>query len=111
MLAVAGCQSTNGPTGSSGCGKTAITLWDIDQDRAFGSQLISDQSEPQLLFSPDGTRLISNVDREVTTWSLAPSDWQQRACRIANRNMTLSEWKDYVGDFPYHKTCPDLPGA
>jgi hypothetical protein len=27
----------------------------------------------------------------------------------ANRNLSLAEWKQYIGDVPYEKTCPDLP--
>jgi hypothetical protein len=34
--------------------------------------------------------------------------WQQRACRIANRNLTVPEWKQYFGSEQYHKTCPTL---
>ena len=35
--------------------------------------------------------------------------WLNRACRMANRNLTKAEWRQYLGDLPYRKTCPDLP--
>ncbi len=36
--------------------------------------------------------------------------WLNRARRMANRNLTKEEWQKYLGDVPYRKTCPDLPG-
>jgi hypothetical protein len=33
----------------------------------------------------------------------------QKACRIANRNMTRAEWESYFPGQTYRKTCPDLP--
>ena len=38
------------------------------------------------------------------------ASWLKRACRIANRNLTREEWQRYMGDLPYRKTIPDLPG-
>jgi hypothetical protein len=31
------------------------------------------------------------------------------ACRIANRNLTREEWRQYLGDLPYQPICPGLP--
>ena len=30
-------------------------------------------------------------------------------CARLSRNLTAQEWKEYVGDEPYRKTCPNLP--
>ncbi len=30
-------------------------------------------------------------------------------CRRANRNLTQAEWKQYIGDHPYRRTCPAFP--
>jgi hypothetical protein len=63
-----------------------------------------------LAFSPDGTRLIAGSgDGTVAVWDVGLRAWPSRACRIANRNLTQEEWAQYLGDMPYHKTCPDLP--
>lgn len=42
-------------------------------------------------------------------WDINQASWQSRACSIANRNLTRDEWKQYLGDEPYNKTCSDLP--
>ena len=40
-----------------------------------------------------------------------PRSWMTRACRIAGRNLSQAEWRQYMGDRPYRKTCPDLPAG
>jgi hypothetical protein len=49
-------------------------------------------------------------DRTVRLWDVDPQSWLKRACAIANRNLTHEEWRKYMGDLSYRKTCPDLPG-
>jgi WD40 repeat protein len=45
----------------------------------------------------------------VTVWDIVPNFLEKQACTIANRNLTRSEWKQFVVDEPYGKVCPDLP--
>ena len=33
--------------------------------------------------------------------------WEDRACRIANRDLTEEEWQHYMGDLPYQATCSE----
>jgi hypothetical protein len=40
---------------------------------------------------------------------LRTDTWLDRACQIANRNLSAEEWSLVAGDAPYHKTCPKLP--
>jgi hypothetical protein len=36
----------------------------------------------------------------------------ERACAIANRNLTRAEWSQIMGtSVPYRRTCPDLPSG
>ena len=106
LLAAASCRTTAG----SSCGQNAITLWDIEQGQALGTPLLNTSGGEvrQLFISPDG-RLVSATTYELIVWSLDPTNWQQRACHVANRNLTVQEWQTYVGDVAFRKTCPELP--
>jgi hypothetical protein len=42
-------------------------------------------------------------------WDVDLNSWQQIAGRIANRNFTRDEWRQYFPDEAYRPTFPDLP--
>ena len=42
-------------------------------------------------------------------WDVDLHSWQSHAGRIANRNLTRGEWRQYFLDEPYRATFPDLP--
>jgi len=48
-------------------------------------------------------------DNTARTWRWQPEDLTEEACARVNRNLTLAEWKLYLPDKPYRKTCPNLP--
>jgi WD40 repeat protein len=63
-----------------------------------------------LAFSPDGKALVSSgEDRTLIFWDLNDESWKAIACGVANRNLTPQEWKQYLGDEPYNKTCLGAP--
>src|SRR3954453_21627302 len=41
-------------------------------------------------------------------WML-PSDLLTVTCSRLTRNLSSQEWREFVGDEPYRKTCPQLP--
>ena len=62
-----------------------------------------------LFFSPDGNTLIPSGGAMSIQWDLGLGLWKARACRVANRNLTRAEWRQYLGDEPYSVLCPDCP--
>jgi two-component SAPR family response regulator len=47
---------------------------------------------------------------QTVAWrQLEIDNLNERACRIANRNLTEAEWLGYFGQAPYRPTCPELP--
>jgi WD40 repeat protein len=61
-------------------------------------------------FAPDGQTLASgSYDTTIILWEVGLEAWQARACRIANRNLSEEEWKGYLGEHAYRKTCAELP--
>ena len=39
-------------------------------------------------------------------WPTSLGAWEQRACSVARRNLTLSEWNQYLLGRPYARICP-----
>jgi hypothetical protein len=61
-----------------------------------------------IAFSPDGKTLAVSLDNIIILdgWS-----WLDLACQLAGRNLSQAEWKEYLGDIPYQKTCPQYPAG
>jgi len=64
-----------------------------------------------ITFSPDGKYLATaSADQTVRVQSWQPEGLVEEACARLTRNLTSMEWQQYLGDEPYRKTCPNLPG-
>jgi WD40 repeat protein len=59
--------------------------------------------------SPDGEAVAVNTETGVVEWTLDPDRLARAACELASRNMSHAEWKTYMPDQPYRRTCPDYP--
>jgi WD40 repeat protein len=106
--------SPDGKTLASGSGDDTIILWDVsDPARAktLGAPLTGHSDAVWgVAFSPDGKTLASGSgDDTIILWDVNVEAWKERACRIANRNLTQAEWQQYMGESPYHKTCEGIP--
>jgi WD40 repeat protein len=111
MLALGYCSALE--DAGSTCAGPAIQLWDIPSQRKIGPPLVAHTGFVTMLVMVDGNSLISagNGDDLVLHWQVSDQSWLERACHIANRNLTRAEWKRFIGSAPYAKTCPDLPAG
>jgi hypothetical protein len=66
-------------------------------------------------FSPNGKLLVAGERRPehgaggVLFWNMDVAWWRQRACQVANRNLSCAEWRTYFGEDEYRPVCPELP--
>jgi WD40 repeat protein len=80
-------------------------LWDLAGEGSEAAQVTGQAAA----FSPDGRFLVTTTDGMVRLWLWRPDDLAAALCTRLSRNLTRAEWKRYVGDEPYRRTCPNLP--
>jgi WD40 repeat protein len=86
-----------------------VNFWDVaDRQRVTAFTGPTDGINA-LAVSADGlTLVVASEDDNVYRWSLDRRDWIERACDLATRNMTATEWELY-GRGPQLRLC-DYPG-
>jgi WD40 repeat protein len=90
-----------------------IILLDVDTLSRFGHAFIGGVvAVTSLAFSPDSLSLASGSQAgTVTLWDLNVAQWAARACELAGRNLSQSEWDKYFPGQDYHKTCEQFPAG
>jgi len=84
-----------------------IRLWDLQTGKLIG-QPIGGHTEwiDAVSFSGDGRLIATGArDNTVRLWSMSPVVWREQVCKIANRELTNEEWKQYLGDEAHHSIC------
>jgi len=62
-------------------------------------------------FNSSGNKLVSGSRQEtrLRKWTTSPGEMASMICEKLSRNMTQSEWNQYIGeDIPYKESCPQL---
>ena len=74
------------------------------------ARLNNPDNNVEVLFSPDGKYAIAASNSNIArVWFLLIDDPLAEACRRVDRNLSLEEWRQYAGDEPYRKICPERP--
>ena len=72
-------------------------------------------SRPPTVSSPSPTRghedRVRLLQRYHPRARRRPASWQRTACRLAGRNLTRTEWAQYLPGQAYRKTCPQWPAG
>jgi WD40 repeat protein/energy-coupling factor transporter ATP-binding protein EcfA2 len=100
-----------------------VFLWDVATRQIIGLPITAHTGNlADLAISPDGLTLASagsdkpngqrgsgGSEKRLLLWDIKVESWIRNACRVANRNLTRTEWERYFPNQPYRRTCPNLP--
>jgi WD40 repeat protein len=104
--------------GVTGSRNGAVVLWDAATREPWVAAPIpvAAGSVNGIKFSPDGRSIAASYilpfgvsGGGVVLLDVDLKSWQRRAGRIANRNFTRDEWRQYLPAEPYRPTFPELP--
>jgi WD40 repeat protein len=91
-------------------GGGSVALVDAATGTTLGSVLVPGSGVASASFGRSPHEVL------VTTWTAGVYRWDTRsavavraACNAAGRNLTLAEWRSYLGSRPYHATCAQFP--
>jgi WD40 repeat protein len=101
--------SPNGKLLASGNYDNSINLWDVASRQLIG-QGLSGNTWPvdQVAFSPDGN-ILATASNKIILWDMNPQSWVEKICQRVGRNLTRSEWAQYLPGETYRATCPQRP--
>ncbi|CUR54113.1 putative Transcriptional regulator, SARP family [metagenome] len=94
-------------------GQGRIRLWDGQTGEYQASLPLPGRvGDYAITYRPDGSGLVI-VSTSGGTWTAdtRTDRWDERACVIAGRNLSSTEWATYFPNAPYELTCPQWPAG
>jgi WD40 repeat protein len=88
-------------------GEDQVLVSDLRTGAPTGQSLeVRARGETRARFLDDDLILTYSSLAPSRTWPIDPRTWVQRACDLANRQLTSAEWRDVVGRGSPQPTCP-----
>lgn len=89
----------------------AFVLWDTRSSppQELGRTVALGERAHAVAFTAGGESLVTGADSGALLWDMSLRSWLEKACAVANRNLTPVELKTYLDEPKYRRTCPDLP--
>jgi WD40 repeat protein/DNA-binding SARP family transcriptional activator len=83
-----------------------VRLYDAGSGQQIGTSLPVGSDYPYATFSREGRMLVAtDATGQVWLYPATAAGWETYACRLANRELTRSEWSTFVPGHPYHQVC------
>jgi WD40 repeat protein len=86
-----------------------VRLWDARTLKQIGTTLPQADNQWTTAHVTTAGTILSVADGvgRFWRWDLDPARWAEQACTVANRTLTESEWRLFLGDAPYEPACAD----
>jgi WD40 repeat protein len=85
----------------------SLRFWDVASHKPLGAPTPNVRTFE--LNPRDTTIAITGEGAKVTIWNLSPRSWIDKLCGMVQRDLTLEEWREYMGSGHYEPTCPNPP--
>lgn len=83
-----------------------VALWDVATGQVIGRLFGHGANVMSVVFGENGNSLITgDANGQILVWDINISHWLNRACQVANRNITPGEWERFFGETAYHLSC------
>jgi len=81
-------------------------LIDITTGKLIGAPLPGDGAGGWGTFFPNGKRIVVALwSGHGVVWNVDPLAWEAQACRIADRDLTPAEWRDFLPGRHARRIC------
>ena len=100
--------SPDGRTLATSHHEGTVVLWDVASQQPIGSPLPGlPDAGTTARFTTDGDHLFAlSATGRAIRWEVDPDTWVQRACAVADGDLTPKQWGDVVPEQDYVSVCP-----